>query len=95
MKTIHILEADDKVRMDDWCRPLSLVSMSGGHGDGYSFRSCYSGSPENNVKWAKVNQIFGKVWNGSPVKEFTFQGISYEFARGDIPVSHQLTEEDY
>jgi hypothetical protein len=37
MINVQILEANDIVDPEDWCRPLSIVSMSGGHSDYYSF----------------------------------------------------------
>ena len=89
MKTIQILEDDDIVVPSDWCRPLQIISMSGGHSDYYSFESCYTGLPENNVKWCRVEQIFGSCWFGKPVKEINISGLLYEFARGDIPWKHQ------
>jgi len=49
MITINILEKTDVLKKGDWCRPLNLCTMSGGMGDGYSFKSMYSGAPENNT----------------------------------------------
>jgi hypothetical protein len=94
MITIQILEECDAVSPTDWCRPLSLQTMSGGHSDEYSFESCYTGQPENNVKWVNVHQIFGECWYSKPVSEFTamYQDgklPGYEFVRGAIPSSHQ------
>lgn len=88
MKQIFVLEVDDVVEKTDWCRPLELTSMSGGLGDGYSFKSCYSGTPQNNVKWVRVKDQFGSIWFGKTVLEFTKMGLLYEFIRGDIPKSH-------
>jgi hypothetical protein len=90
MITIQILEAHDVIRMDDWCRPLNLISMSGGHSDHYSFTSQYGGAPENNVKWVPVGAIFGDVWEGATVKALNKEFSYYEFARGPIPKGHQL-----
>jgi len=98
MIKIEILEDADVIRHDDWCRPLQLVSMSGGHGEGYSFRCQYSGSPENNVKWIKVNQVLGKVWFGKTVQEYhkaVSEYHTFEFVRGNIPDSHILKSGDY
>ena len=98
MKTILMLEADDVVEPEDWCRPLSIVSMSGGHSDYYSFSSQYTGAPENNVKWVKVKYILGKPWHGKTVKEIDFglgQFVKYEFVRGDIPRRQVLSLTDY
>ena len=89
MVTVQILESFDKVDPEDWCRPLSITSMSGGMSDSYSFKSCYTGSPKNNVKWVKVKYIFGKCWHGCMVKDFLKGMQAYEFIRGDIPKSHR------
>ena len=69
MIQVQILEADDAVEPEDWCRPLSIVSMSDGQSDYQSFKSQYTGAPENNVKWIKVKYILGKGWHGQTVKE--------------------------
>lgn len=98
MKTVEILELDDLIDPEDWCRPLQIVSMSGGHSDYYSFQSCYTGAPENNAKWVKVKFILGKPWHGKSVMEYN-KAMSkfgtYEFVRGEIPTSHKLNLKDY
>ena len=98
MITLQLLEADDVVEPEDWCRPLSLNSMSGGHSDYYSFQSQYSGAPENNTKWVKVKYILGKPWHNKTVKEID-KGLGfytkYEFVRGDIPQRSKLSLKDY
>lgn len=98
MITVQILEGQDVVEPEDWCRPLEIVSMSGGHSDYYSFRSQYSGAPENNVKWVKVKYILGHGWHYSTVEQIR-KGLgqyhTYEFIRGDIPKKHQLNLKDY
>jgi hypothetical protein len=98
MITVQILEADDAVSPEDWCRPLSIISMSGGHSDYYSFQSQYTGAPENNVKWVKVKYILGKPWHGKTVKQIDNglgKYIKYEFIRGDIPRRQLLSLKDY
>jgi len=93
MINLQLLEAEDIVEPDDWCRPLSIVSMSGGHSDYYSFKSQYTGAPENNVKWVKVKYILGKLWHGKTVKEIDAglgKFIKYEYVRGDIPMRSRL-----
>lgn len=89
MRTVQILEDDDTVFATDWCRPLQIISMSGGHSDYYSFECCYSGRPENNAKWCRVHQVLGDVWFGKSVKEITHAIMPYEFMRGNIPKDHQ------
>ena len=92
MITVQILEDTDTIQPTDWCRPLRLTTMSGGMSDYYSFESCYSGLPENNVRWCRFEQVFGDVWYGKTVGEFTkkFEKYGgYEFIRGSIPKEHQ------
>lgn len=98
MITVQILEANDAVDAEDWCRPLSITSMSGGQSDYYSFRNQYSGSPENNVKWVKVKYILGQGWHGKTVKQIDRrlgEYVKYEFVRGDIPMRQRLSLKDY
>lgn len=98
MITLQLLEANDTVDPEDWCRPLSIVSMNGGHSDYYSFQCEYSGSPENNVKWVKVKYILGKSWHGNTVAEIDKglgEYVKYEFVRGDIPWRSRLDLRDY
>jgi len=89
MITVNILEKDDILQADDWCRPLFLETMSGGMSDDYSFESCYSGKPENNVKWCKVGVIF-PAWVGDKVGKLMRQQIigPHEFVRGKLPRNH-------
>ena len=98
MIQVQILEADDAVEPEDWCRPLSITSMSGGHSDHYSFKSQYTGAPENNAKWVKVKYILGKPWHGRTVKQIDYglgKFVKYEYVRGDIPKRQQLSLKDY
>jgi hypothetical protein len=93
MITVSILEKDDVILPTDWCRPLELISMSGGHSDGYSFSNQYSGHPENNVEWALAGYIFGVVWFQKPTtvgKLIKIMGMKYEFVRGEVPCDHQV-----
>jgi len=90
MITINILEKTDVLKKGDWCRPLNLCTMSGGMGDGYSFKSMYSGAPENNTKWCRVERIL-PFWIGGTIKKFedaTREYMIYEYARGDVPADH-------
>lgn len=92
MISVSILEPEDTVLKTDWCRPLRLVSMSGGMSDNYSFESM-SGTPENNIRWCRVEQVLGDIWYGKSVKELNerFEPYcgGYEFIRGNIPESNQ------
>lgn len=94
MITIQILEETDTIESTDWCRPLQLMTMSA-WSDGYSFKSMYSGRPENNVKWVRAKDVFGSGWFGCTIKELDATGIKYEFVRGNIPLSHQLDMREY
>jgi hypothetical protein len=91
MITIALLEGDDFIDPEDWCRPLSIVPMSGGHSDFYSFESMYTGAPENNAQWVKAREVFGDLWYGQPVKALN-KGleVKYEFVRGILPLSHTM-----
>lgn len=96
MIALQLLEPHDVLQASDWCRPLNLMSMSGGMSDYYSFKSCYTGSPENNVKWVRVEDQLGPGWLGKTVGEFNQRPvIPYEFIRGLIPQEHQLDMRDY
>lgn len=90
MITIQILERNDAVRADDWCRPLELATMSGGMSDSMSFDNPYSGRPQNNVKWVRSDAVFGTLWIGHTVKDICEKLFPYEFARGCLPPSHRL-----
>lgn len=93
MITVQILEDHDIILATDWCRPLLLITMTGGHSDYYSFESMYTGQPENNVTWVTADQILGEHWIGQTVGEYNAAishcGPEYEFLRGDVPASHQ------
>lgn len=96
MIDLTVLEFDDRISPDDWCRPLSLYTMSGGMSDSLSFKSQYSGTPENNVKWVQVKHVFGECWDNKTVLEITNAlGIRYEFVRGNVPILHRLDMSDY
>lgn len=96
MITVNILESSDTIDPEDWCRPLSLMSMSGGMGNGFSFKSQYGGTPENNVKWVKVKYVFSEIWYWETVSNITKNlGMGYEFARGCIPIHHRLNMTGY
>lgn len=94
MITVQILEPDDLIDGNDWCRPLQIISMGGGASDYYSFKSCYSGTPENNAEWVQVKHVIGSCWFGRPVRAFN-DGLNYEFVRGDVPRKHRLNMRGY
>lgn len=99
MITVQILEPSDILEPTDWCRPLSIISMSGGHSDHYSFRSQYTGTPENNAQWVRASAVIGECWMGHPVGDFYKAmrdcGPRYEFIRGEVPKAHRLSMTGY
>lgn len=97
MLTIQILEKTDLIQPKDWCRPLYLQSMSGGYSDSYSFKSQYSGTPENNLKWVRAEDIFGDGWFDNVTLGQLCDDIQleYEFVRGNIPEANKLDMSDY
>lgn len=89
MITVSILEEFDIIKPTDYCRPLQIVSMNGGLSDYYSFECAFSGTPENNAKWTRVDQVFGKGWYGEQVQSLLENvNVPYEFIRGPIPDPH-------
>jgi hypothetical protein len=68
--------------------------MSGGMSDSMSFKSCYFGTPENNVKWVRVTDQIGPHWIGRTVSEFN-KLMPYEFMLGDPPADHKLDMRGY
>lgn len=92
MIEVYLLEHDDHVFADDWVRPLVMVS--GYDGLTVETRSYLSGRPENNVRWVRVRDVFGKHVFGLTVaelhKKFKDFGVQYEFMRGEIPDSHKF-----
>lgn len=86
MKTLSVLDKNDRVRMLDWCRPLS-------HFPGESLestKSSYGGMPINNFAWVRVHLVLGEVWEGKTVKEISEKVLPYEFVRGDVPERSKL-----
>jgi hypothetical protein len=91
-----MLEHTDTILPSDWCRPLALQTMSGGHSDYYSFSNTYSGSPENNVEWVRVDAVLGECWFGETLGKLNKNmSVPYEMIRGNIPKSHQLNMKGY
>ena len=96
MINIAILENHDIILATDWCRPLHIVSMSGGYSDYYSFES--HGRPDNNAKWARVDRVLSNGWIGDTVGGYRAATAKFhdtEFARGDIPLHHQCSLTEY
>ena len=102
MKKIEILEKNDRVRLTDYCRPLTPDYASTGD---INQRSPYSGRPINNLKWARVAWLFGTLFYGRTAGEInglkpwevehprgTGPQVQYEFARGELPASSLYEE---
>lgn len=91
MIILSLLEDTDILQETDWCRPLVLYTMSN-YSESYSFKSCYTGKPENNLKWCQVKDALPFGWAGRTVGEFNSRvsALPYEFIRGNIPQSDQL-----
>lgn len=92
MISVNILEDHDIIQESDYCRPLSITTITS-YSDFISFTNTYSGQPENNVKWLTAKQTI-PFWVGRQVQEFNnrmydISGQRYEFIRGAIPKSHQ------
>ena len=88
MRNIKMLDKFDTLQKGDWCRPLYMCTMSGGHSDYYSFKSVYGGTPENNSKWCRVELIM-PFWIGGTINKFEeATDREYEFIRGDLAYSH-------
>lgn len=104
MISIQLLEENDHINANDWCRPLALMSTGNGYGDGYSFSSPFTKTPLNNLKWVRVKHVLGPYWYGKTVKQFNGDGYStawahvetrMEFMRGNFPSEHQLDMDSY
>jgi hypothetical protein len=87
MVKLELLENNDAVRSDDFCRPLGL---SFSESDRVYETSEYSGKPINNLKWVVVREVFGDCWFGKTVAEINGGETKHEFVRGGLPESHCL-----
>lgn len=89
--TIELLGPDDELRPTDWIRPLVPAA-----GDDYvNSKNCYSGKPQNHLKWVRVAQVIGECWHGKTLAELDtawtrFNRFNYEVVRGELPPSHTL-----
>lgn len=82
MKTIQILDPEDAVQKQDFCRPLHIDARG---------NSCDSdGYPTNFVKWAPVSVMIPEYFHYLSVGSLREEGYNFEFARGDIPAQHKL-----
>lgn len=95
MKTVQLLESDDVIDAEDWCRPLVIE---------YNYccevpTECRwlneTVTPVNNMKWVKVKYILSDNWYNKTVAEVNELRICYEFARGEVPIENQLDLTDY
>ena len=91
MRTIKMLEEDDLIHSEFWCRPMNfLPSAAAGCEVFPNTTSCYGGRPMNNTRWIKVRDVLGPFWFGRSVSEFNAGSkMQYEFVSGEIPEGHQ------
>lgn len=91
MISIQLLEDTDIIQATDWCRPMTIQTISP-WSDTITFTNTYSGNPENNVRWLTAQQCC-PFWIGKKVKDYNDgiekMGTWYEFIRGPIPTKHQ------
>lgn len=82
-----ILGDTDRIRHDDWCRPLNVLKNAFGNVMPFSD---YGGKPINNLKWIRARDILGTFWFGKTVGEHNSGPSSavLEFARGPMPSDH-------
>lgn len=87
MIPVNILEDDDVIRKDDWCRPLILRIISD---DRIEFTCPHTDKPTNNVKWRRVSLTI-PFWIGVSVGKYhrkVGDSVRFEFIRGSIPEYH-------
>lgn len=97
MKIVYMLENNDIIEKDDWCRPIDACGE-------VNSTNCYSGRPINNTRWVKVQDIFGDWVIGMTVSEYMNRrskntGLKinpdrYEFVRGILPKKHIYKKEN-
>jgi hypothetical protein len=99
MVTVQILSEDDPIHPDDWCRPLVYATghveppLAGSDAEW----SEYGGLIVNNLKWARVREVFGEThWNKSRRQLISEAStvphvFLYEFVRGQPPAGHCVT----
>lgn len=98
MKHIYLLEGSDVINPNDFMRPLARSADFDCISDAWQETSCYGGGPLDYLRWARVYMVLGAVWWGSKYQEYQSFGTvqrPYEFARGEIPLDHQLTGEKW
>lgn len=101
--TIQILERDDVIQATDFVRYMEIEYE--GQSDTVMTRGTYGGSPMNFFRWLKVEdagmphfigKLVGFVEDWHAGIERQHQPIArWEFARGSIPKSHQLSLEHW
>jgi hypothetical protein len=91
MISLQLLEEDDIIQANDWCRPMSIQPVDP-WSDTIVFTNTYGGNTVNNVKWLTATQCC-PFWIGKKLKDFNdgmeSTGTWYEFVRGNIPNNHQ------
>jgi len=98
MKTLQLLELDDAIHPDDWIRPLTQEHNQFGDTVAMHSFNMYGGTPQNNIKWIRVRDFFGKCHWGKTLGQINSlfdnspnwqnQMLRYEVVRGDMPTNH-------
>ena len=91
MIQIQLLEMTDKIKADDWVRPLKLEYN--GQSDNLHTTSTYGGSRINRLGWIKASEYM-PYWVGKTLKQFyntkwLYPPPQLEIVRGPIPFHHQ------
>ena len=82
MKTVQILDSSDVLLKTDFCRPLTITAKGS---------TCDSnGLPANFVKWVPAFRVIPEEFFGLELEKLNLLSSSYEFVRGDIPLTHRL-----
>jgi len=92
MKQVYILEDNDILQENDWCRQLGIARE--GQSDIVSDWGTYGGQPINRMKWIPVSIIL-PYWVGKTVGEYNngldkliYYHPKFEFLRGELPKHH-------
>ena len=92
MKTIQLLEDEDLINPNDWCRPLIRSADYSNYSDAWMTSGTYDGNPLDHLKWIPVWLKLGQCWWGYKYQEYTSNKnmTPIEFIRGNIPNTHKL-----
>jgi hypothetical protein len=102
MKTLQFIEREDIINPTHLIRPLYKSADFSTYSDQWNETSCYSGSPEDHLKWCPVYLKFWECWWGKTWKEYyakmekaaieSGQNYNrYEVVCGELPKEHLLS----